>query len=1192
MSIHSGLPTPPFTPSHTDKVDVTQDSPGVDNVNHVGPPDTATTDFPRQHLQEKNTTNGHISQPHRRVVSDGHLTQDDNKQKKRSSRYSAGHLLGSLVNITQKKRKPDTTDSTGLRSQAQEDNGNGSTLPGKQSPSSTSDSLHGRPASTNAGPSSDNTSAHASTNDDPDGHIQPFRKDKGKGRVSLGIDERTTWSMSSPRTSLGPNGSSEGHRQQEPRSVQSSQLDANALIQMALSLSQSRRLNLAPGQLASVGDSASRRVVSAGSPLPPGSLPRTSGQYPRFYGSSSTASPRVSADVASSFSSAAQDGVAQVVYTFSAATLARAEKARTFFELGSQYRSLLQHLPPLKPRAQLSEEQSLGRPYNPLQCIRNKQIRAKERQLIDVDAAGWGNADRVNLWMDTLDVDTQQAEYWSGDVARIPRWTQPNRRRASSAASTTLSDGLSTDAKKMTWTKIDWSTSPAELLADAYWTEQSLHKTLMEDRDGRKIFETFEHPHMTAIMEDQWLPDTSITESPRSRKDSVTQSFRHRRSSSARSTIDDVNDMGSTGFSPLAQHGKRRAQRGLNILRRRRGKSNEFSDSEESGDDSALRLGQKGSPKYDNTGPLGRQMQKMIELEARNKHLDTVHEISPIMHSDEYRGRMTGETDDDVGMKGRIKDTSAKHQQDSRDHSTPRISISDFETSARPSLDIRTDSIGTDDITAPPAKKHRRGSLLNFFHKHDPQNRDNKIEATDFALKDPNRLSPVKSFRRSFDISRTSSYKSLALQHTRSRSGDETTSTVGSFFKSGRLGDIVRNEKPRAGDFLKRGTEQAEVFDSDSDDDGHFSGLSLDRRKSRSTNDIRKEYYHFMELPTFKSMRLQERKSKDSDMAADDPIGRQSQALRDQIKSSRFEDNPLAVQIQEDDVSPSTSQLDLTKLNAPQIRGRAMARQGSRLAPDRDDSSSRSPGMKAGRRVDVVMRGAGAPGAEAGLPPTALGRLQAESRHQLISSTEKSTAITSRDIAHLQSILLVTGIKASTINRRSNTVRSPIPQYLQRAAKLSKASIAPVTRRQEHVLAANLLSHTLEESLALLTEDAQTFRNTTCNDLQSRMDNLRELLTAKLMPAVRTAGDEADTFIAQLTTTHTLSIKQVNDSVDLLMRNRRRRLRFLRNVGFKGLEWCVVGLLWIVWLVVSVLRVVRVVVSGTGRAARWAFWSS
>ena len=387
MSIQTGRPTPPFTPSHfVDTVNETQDGERVNNVNHVGPVDAATTNAPTQHLQEKNATNRHITQSHRRVVSEGQHPEDDKKQKKRSSRYSAGHLLDSLANITHKKRKPDTSESTVLQAQAQGDNRNGSpTIMGNKSPSSTSDSLHGRPASTNAGPSSDSTSAHASMNGDPNGHIQPPRKDKGKGRVSLGIDERTTWSMSSPRTSVGPSGSGESHRHQEPRSVQGSQLDANALIQMALSLSQSRRLNLAPGQLASVADPASRRVVSAGSALPPGSLPRTSGQYPHYYNRSPTASPRVSADVDSSVSSAAYENGAQVLYTFSAATLARAEKARTFFELASQYRGLLQHLPPLRPRAQLHEEQSLGRHYNPLQCIRNKQIRAKERQLIDVD---------------------------------------------------------------------------------------------------------------------------------------------------------------------------------------------------------------------------------------------------------------------------------------------------------------------------------------------------------------------------------------------------------------------------------------------------------------------------------------------------------------------------------------------------------------------------------------------------------------------------------------------------------------------------------------------------------------------------------------------------------------------------------------------------------------------------------------
>ena len=363
MSIQTGLPTPPFTPSHfTHKTGNTQEVEGFDNVNHVGPVDATAAGSPKQYLQEKSSTNGHITQPHRRVVSEGQHPEDDKKQKKRSSRYSAGHLLDSLANITHKKRKSDTGELTVSQARALPENSNAMpTIAGNKSPSSTSDSLRGRPASTNAGPSSDNTSAHASMNGDPDGHNQPLRKDKGKGRVSLGIDERTTWSMSSPRSSLGPSGSGESHRHQEPRPVQGSQLDANALIQMALSLSQSRRLNLAPGQLASVADPASRRVVSAGSALPPGSLPRTSGQYPKSYTTDSPgASPRVSADVDSSVSSAAHENGAQVVYTFSAATLARAEKARTFFELASQYRGLLQHLPPLKPRAQMHEEQSLS----------------------------------------------------------------------------------------------------------------------------------------------------------------------------------------------------------------------------------------------------------------------------------------------------------------------------------------------------------------------------------------------------------------------------------------------------------------------------------------------------------------------------------------------------------------------------------------------------------------------------------------------------------------------------------------------------------------------------------------------------------------------------------------------------------------------------------------------------------------
>jgi hypothetical protein len=1139
----------------------------------------------------------------RRIVSEGQEPKQEVNRKR--TRHSAGHLLESLSSLSRRKWREDEYhdhNTTTSRKVAP----NGSIRPVALPMLEQS-----RPESSMADASSSrtSTSGRLSAVSNRDVHLSSSNVVKGKGRASPGVSDNTSWSMIPPRPSFGLDGSPrDSHEQQASRSA-SQQMDPAALVQMALSLSQSRRLNLAPGQLAPMpGTTGGRRVVSAGfmpangatqagyARMGGSTMQRTSGQYAPDVLPEEPSRVSVEREPLPFMSSQAP---ASAMHSFSLGTLARAEKARVFFELASEYRRLLQNLPPLKPRSDLRNDKAeLGRQYNPLQYIRNKQVRAKERQVLDAEASGWSSIERVNVWVDSVETEAQQSEFWSGDVARLPRWTQPTRRRASSTASTTLSERSSIDNKRPTWAKIDWSTQPAQLLADAHWLEQDMHKMLIESRLGDKIFDDFEKPHMTSITEDQWLPDADVTQSPQSRRDSVTQHpfGRTRRLSSPQSTLEDDSGLANVGFSPLARKSKKGKSRGLRLLHRHRGKSSEFTDSSGSEDEHGLHLGEKGSPKFDNTGPLERQMQKMIEIETRNKPLDTLHEMSPASPNPtkDRRGGVSTEHEENGSV---ILDDPEDLRQPSLaeepDTSTPRISISSFGPGG-----LRTAS-----TEPPPAtKKKRRGSRFNFFHKQDTSIEDNNIAATDFALRDNKMLSPSDSVRRSLETERSNSYKDLALQHTRSKSGDDagTASTTGMFFKGGRLGEIVRTERPRMGEFVKRANRNGSISEAesedrqpsidvpDSDDDtGRRRGAASRRMKSPSIQNIKEVYYRHNELPTFRSTRREESKSSDR---SEDHIARQSQALRNQRRPSRFEDNPLSLQIDADGVSPNTSNVDLSRVDAGKPRGRTTQRSGSKLAPGyrTDDSSSRSPAIQAGRRLNEVLQQPGER-QHIRLPVTALGLLQAKNRQEAAQEKQGLAEITSRDVARLRSLLTMTGIKAQIITRRADTVRDPVPKYLIRAAKLSKASLTPVTRRQEHVLAAKLLSQTLEESLAHVTEDAQHFRNDVCTNLHNRLDTLRELLAAKLMPAVRTAGDEADTLVARLTTTHTLSIKQVNDSVDHLMRNRRRRLRFLRNAGFRMLEWLVVGLLWVVWLVVSVLKGVKLVGVGVAKTVGWAF---
>jgi hypothetical protein len=203
-------------------------------------------------------------------------------------------------------------------------------------------------------------------------------------------------------------------------------------------------------------------------------------------------------------------------YQFSASTLARAEKAKNAIELMAQYRRLLQYMPPLKPqiisRATTKSPPNtaigspghwamppslegsdyrrlLGRPYNPLQYIRNRKVRARERKTIDGESQGFGDVDRVASWVDRVARSFSGDEYQSSDYIVLPRFAKAHDTTATPTTSpqSTLgrSQGTAPKAKRP---RVDWLTNPADMLADVYWLEQDDNKKLIEDNRERKIF--------------------------------------------------------------------------------------------------------------------------------------------------------------------------------------------------------------------------------------------------------------------------------------------------------------------------------------------------------------------------------------------------------------------------------------------------------------------------------------------------------------------------------------------------------------------------------------------------------------------------------------------------------------------------------------------------------------------------------
>ena len=221
-------------------------------------------------------------------------------------------------------------------------------------------------------------------------------------------------------------------------------------------------------------------------------------------------------------------------YQFSAATLARAEKARNYIELGAEFRRLLQLLPPLRKTnnlfpsvsnfdrnpittaaavfARRSGELSRvstnesgdavpegHRAYNPLQSIRNRRVRIRERQDLDPDIDSWNDVRKARPWVEEVE-DTRayaNSPYHHSKGSILPEFNfmdhELQHYSTNHSLSTPKKHSRNNSVSKPRRQRMDWSVSPAELFADTYWLEQENHKMLIEDRNGDPIVPNRRH---------------------------------------------------------------------------------------------------------------------------------------------------------------------------------------------------------------------------------------------------------------------------------------------------------------------------------------------------------------------------------------------------------------------------------------------------------------------------------------------------------------------------------------------------------------------------------------------------------------------------------------------------------------------------------------------------------------------------
>jgi hypothetical protein len=1106
----------------------------------------------------------------------------------------------------------------------------------------------------------------------------------GPGNVTTGNhgagEERTADRIDTTDHAAGPKATSTGL-----------DVDSAQIVNLALNLSESRR-------------NASRRIISQ--PLPPvpggmgesfagGSLRQHLQQQRRVSRNISpkpnkgeravTASPRIASGqrVNSPLQAAFDSPDGSYQYHFSASTLARSAKAKNAIELMAQYRRLLQFVPPLKPQhleyvrtassagsapgsptsSRLTHSRSvsasapsvrqLGRPYNPLQYIRNRKVRSRNSRAIDGEAQGFGDLTKVTSWVDDVAKEAASENYQEADCLMLPTFSQAAEQAAS--PHTSPHSGLKNQATpvKIKRPRIDWYMNPADMLADVFWLEQDDNKKLIEDRSGRPIF-----PQSTDLKrpmsrrgeepEPRTSPDAVVRKEPELdlRIDTKLPEFKSLRSdhsdsatSRARQKLREVRDA-------TRIHG----HNGL-IREHRHLRSRSRSDSGSSDSDAARAPRRRRSATTDShdhrTDILEKQMLEMLAKEANEterissppagKLMDTIEK--PTLREELERVRNPS------GGHSRSASLVTKENQPKRDSfkgssgraslevpsANPRRSLEGFDSTAPNSPQTNTAKIANafvpsiaTGLSSPPRSRNTsptrrplsraRSKIRPLFERapevlrHRSADDDSPIAVTTGSKEQTPETpeTPERQKRSLSPLKKVVSKKTEDPIKSVKRAGSSVRRSKGE--ESGIRGLFKRNPVTRVSDFLWKKEAPAAIgtssgFSTDESDieDARAKGSKKGSRDS-SAGDQLDEFDALQlklpnrpELPIFTSpfeRRGRPSRTKSDEIASVADSVAERQRAREQRRNYLLEPPPrIDVQNASPTSSPDTGPSN--RFNRDDSVSDIESRRGSF-----------SNGVQsADARLNAIL---GLPGKRRNaLPVTGLSALEPSldthpslegNRTWSISDREISThrgPMTKREIARVRALFLSSGIKAAEISRRAaepKDLRTDNDSSYQDVAELAKEKIVLVPKSQEHRLAARILSDDIQLSAQMWHSSADTFCNSTVSSLVEQISTLQSRLVANLTPMARDAADEADEVGRDLVTSQTLKVKRVTDKMDKMIRKRRRRFRWLRRGGWVLVEWLLVGVMWYVWFMVVLTRVVMGVGKGIVGSLRWLFW--
>ncbi|GES62493.1 mitochondrion protein [Aspergillus terreus] len=927
-------------------------------------------------------------------------------------------------------------------------------------------------------------------------------------------------------------------------------------------------------------------------------------------------------------------------FGFSNSTIARAEKARRHFELFAEYLRLLPSLPPLQSThvdsatdARSADGQhSSGRAYNPLQAIRNRKVRFRERCPIDPEAQGWNDVDRVREWVDSVEVQYSGQRHSPYECLSLPPYRHEGKdvsheghdedELMAVSPSSSLRRASRASSVKARRLRSDWVISPAELIADAAWLEEGLNKSKVIDKDGNSLY-----PDPTALFSsDANLEPPSIEgELPTSRHSVDTDHH------PSRASLSDGHPGLSTEFKRIGRGRRRHRLRSPTRLlhgrdssdvetgsgRHRFGRSRSYSSiSDLASDDKAY---------WHNGSDHGKSSRMSISPRGMVP-VSTETSASKPSHSRKSGGKPRRDDKSSISSIPSLDDrydplTSLAHKESRDPHTPAPIGYFPSIASNLSSPSSRSPSPSKRRFTRPIVSRRDRS-------KSDPRAKDLIEEQT----VDSELLHKNGTWRHPEPISRTgrlepspipdrvsSAYledRSKAYGHARKGSTQQESKLRGIFKGPGKIAEKVGNEVSKMGGLIlkkdnaahSRQSSFATSFASDEDGAVHTAEMPNEDKKQDS------------QVP---SVRLPP--------TSEETISSLGNADSGIVQNLSPSPSPFA--------SPSRQGENVEErkepnLQSPLVQGKALqadeARKGKTTEgpapiPRINKLDVKTAGVKSDKVLNFgpelhtvheqIKRGqikdstvpysltrppvTGLAQAKASHSPAPKNRRrdltpQGQSRSWSISERSIATSASSgipakREVERSRALLLSSGIKAREITRRAESVRSPPPEFLRKAFG-SDVPTPTVPRLREYDVAVDSLLKNFERSHERFQKTMSNYPGTDLTSLKSQLTMLENLVNNSLNPRVRAAADDAENLSVQLNTTSTLAVKQLSDTLDKGVRKRHRRLRWIRRTGFVMLEWALVGVLWWVWLIVMIFKAFRGVLRGVISGVRWILW--